>query len=110
MALDESDHKIQRLYKYQPNNIHTLNILQNNEFYFSFVEDFNDPFDCRVRLVLPTNREQWETHARDHNIPENLARIVIRFLETINYDTEKIMQEYEKSHFRTIIVYCLSEK
>ena len=109
MALDESDHKIQRLYKYQPNNIHTLNILQNNEFYFSFVEDFNDPFDCRVRLVLPTNREQWETHARDHNIPENLARIVIRFLETINYDTEKIMQEYEKSHFRTIIVYCLSE-
>lgn len=109
MALDEGDHKIRRLYKYRTDNIHTLDILQNSELYFSFVEEFNDPFDCRVRIVLPTNREQWETHARYHNIPENLAHPVIRFLEAINYDTETIMQEYEKSHFRTITVCCLSE-
>lgn len=109
MALDEIDYKVQRLYKYRPDNLHTLNILKNSELYFSFVEEFNDPFDCKVRLVLPTNREQWETHARNHNIPDILAQNVIRFLDTINYDTEKIMQEHEKSYFRTITVYCLSE-
>jgi len=109
MALEEGDDKIQRLYKYRPDNVHTLDILQNNELYFSFVEEFNDPFDCRVNLILPTNKEQWEVQAKKYRIEETLARKAIKWLETINFDTEKIIQQYEKSNFRTIMLYCLSE-
>ncbi len=109
MALEDGDDKIRRLYKYRPDNEHTLDILRNNEFYFSFVEEFNDPFDCRVSVVLPTNKEQWETHAKEHHIDEDLAGSAIKWLEVINFDTEIIMQQYEKSNFHTITLYCLSE-
>jgi hypothetical protein len=109
MVLEDGDDNIRRLYKYRPDNEHTLDILRNNELYFSFVEEFNDPFDCRVSVVLPTNKEQWETHVMEHHIDENLAGPVIKWLELINFDTEKIMQQYEKSNFHTITLYCLSE-
>lgn len=109
MALEEGDHKIHRLYKYRPDNVHTLDILRNNELYFSFVEEFNDPFDCRVKFVLPSNKEQWEAHAKKHRIPEDLARNAIKGLEGIKFDAEKIIQLYEKSNFRTITLCCLSE-
>ena len=39
------------LYKYQPINKFTYNILTNNEFYLSFSNEFNDPFDS---IVFPT--------------------------------------------------------
>ena len=90
MALEDGDDKIQRLYKYRPDNEHTLDILRNNELYFSFVEEINDPCDCRVNVVLPTNKEQWEAHAKSHRIPGILARETIKALEAINFDTEKI--------------------
>lgn len=109
MALEDDDDKIQRLYKYRPDNVHTLDILRNNELYFSFVEEFNDPFDCRVNIVFPINKEQWEANAKEHHIEETVARKAIKALEEINFDTEKIMQQYEKSNFRTITLYCLSE-
>lgn len=109
MALEEGDYKINRLYKYRPANEHTLDILRNNEIYFSFVEEFNDPFDCRVNLVLPTNKEQWEAHAKKQRIPEDIVRKSMQVLEALNFDAEKIIQQYEKSTFRTIMLYCLSE-
>ena len=109
MALEDGDDKIQRLYKYRPDNEHTLDILRNNELYYSFVEEINDPFDCKINIALPTNKEQLETHAKKHHIEETLARVTIKALEVINFDTEKIMQEYGKSNFRTITMCCLSE-
>jgi len=109
MTIEEGDYKIQRLYKYQPDNAYTIDILRNNELYFSFIKELNDPFDCRVNLVLPTNKEQWEAHIKKHRIEENVARNTIKLLEALNYDTEKIKLLYEKSNFSTITLYCLSE-
>lgn len=109
MALETDDHKIKRLYKYRPDNDHTLNILKNNELYFSFVEDFNDPFDCRVNLLLPNNKKEWEDHAKKHKIPDVLASQAIKALEQLNYDSEKVMKLYEKTNFKTITLCCLSE-
>lgn len=109
MALDPDDYKIKRLYKYRPDNDHTLDILRNNELYFSFVEEFNDPFDCRVNFLLPRNKIEWEDHVKKHNIPDALARQAIKALEQINFDSEKIIKLYEKTNFKTITLCCLSE-
>ena len=109
MALEPDDHKIKRLYKYRPDNDHTINILKNNELYFSFIEEINDPFDCRVNLLLPNNKKEWEDHAKKHNIPEAIARQAITVLEQINFDSEKVIKLYEKTNFKTITLCCLSE-
>lgn len=109
MALEPGDHKIKRLYKYRPDNDHTLDILGNSELYFSFPEEFNDPFDCRINLLLPNNKKEWEDHAKRHNIPDALAREAIKALERINFDSEQVIKLHEKTNFKTITLYCLSE-
>ncbi len=109
MALEEGDYKIHRLYKYRPANEHTLDILRNNELYFSFAEEFNDPFDCRLKLVLPNNKEQWEAAVKKRCFPEDFIREYMQGLEAINFDAEKFIQLYQKSTFSTITLYCFSE-
>lgn len=41
---------IHRVFKYRPANKHTLDLLRNQNVHFSFPDEFNDPFDCKVSI------------------------------------------------------------
>ena len=59
--------------------------------------------------MSPNNKEQWESQAKKHRIPEDIVRKTMQVLEAINFDAEKIIQQDEKSTFRTVTLCCLSE-
>ncbi|MDZ4780034.1 MAG: hypothetical protein SGJ19_07270 [Planctomycetia bacterium] len=40
------------LYKYRAANERTVAVIERGELYFSFATDFNDPFDCVLRLSM----------------------------------------------------------
>lgn len=110
MSFDGSEHKIHRLYKYRPDNRHTLDIIKHQELYFSFTEDFNDPFDSRVLVAhFSGNESQWNANAEKYDIPEDIKRGAMKTFESLKFDGDKIREVYEKQKFKTFIVYCMSE-
>jgi hypothetical protein len=111
MSLVSGDENRTLMYKYRPDNENTLRILRNQEMYFSFVEDFNDPFDCRVTLDCKGTEEDWIrlSESLPIPIPQNIKTVTIKYLRSINFDPVKIRTLYKQHNFRTIVVYCLSE-
>ena len=112
MLLDNSEQfeKAKRLYKYRPNNEHTLRLLEYQEFYFSFPEDFNDPFDCRVLFDCEGDADDWRRLAESMNIPIELRRKAMETLSSVGYDSQAIKKMYENNYLKkSFLVYCLSE-
>jgi hypothetical protein len=104
------DKRVTRLYKYRQDNDHTLQILKNQELYFSFTRDFNDPFDCRIIIDCNGSDEsKWRALAERQRIPEPLYQAALKGLRSVGFDANKIKQMYEKTDFKTYIIYCLSE-
>ncbi len=100
VALRQGDEKVKRLYKYRQDNDHTLQILKNQELYFSFVIDFNDPFDCRVMVDWNGSDENnWRALAEREYIPEPIRQGALEGLRSIGFDANKIKQIYDKSEF-----------
>jgi hypothetical protein len=99
-----------RLYKYRQDNDHTLQMLKNQELYFSFVKDFNDPFDCRIIIDCKGSDEKsWRALAEREHIPEPIKQKALEGLRSIGFDADKIKQLYDKQNFKTYIIWCLSE-
>lgn len=111
MSLVSGDENRPLMYKYRPDNQNTLRILRNQEMYFSFVADFNDPFDCRVTVDCKGTEEDWIRYSENLPIPipQNIKTVTINYLRSINFDPEKIRTLCKQQNFRTIVVYCLSE-
>lgn len=109
VSFEEGEHKINRLYKYRPDNRHTLDIIKHLEFYFSFAEDFNDPFDSKVLVAnFSGDESQWNANAERYDIPEDLKSGALKALKSLKFDGEKIRELYEKQKSGNI-VYCMSE-
>lgn len=112
MLLDNSEQfeKLKRLYKYRPDNEHTLRLLEYQEFYFSFAEDFNDPFDCRVLIDCEGDADDWRRLAESIPISTETNREAMETLRSVDYDSKAIKKIYEKCYLKkSVLVYCLSE-
>lgn len=109
MALRQGDEKIKRLYKYRPDNEHTLRLLECQELWFSFAADFNDPFDCRVLLDCDGDEGDWMKLAESLPISTEEKRKGMEYLKSISFDPKTIKEQHDKYDFRNLIVYCLSE-
>jgi len=110
MALKQGDEKVKRLYKYRPNNNYTLRLLEYQELYFSFIKDFNDPFDCRIIIdCIGSDEKSWRELAEKKHIPEPIRQEALEGLRSIGFEANKIKQIYDKSDFKTEVIYCLSE-
>ncbi len=48
-----------KLYKYRPVNEHTKNIFLEESLYLPGRRQFNDPFDCRIKLNTVCTRERF---------------------------------------------------
>ena len=109
MTLLAGDESRPLMYKYRPDNETTLRILRNKEMYFSFVADFNDPFDCRVTVNCKGTERDWTEYANSLPIPQAIKCQTLSYLRSINFDPETILSQYKKQNFQTVVVYCLSE-
>jgi len=110
MELRLGDKRVTNLYKYRPDNDHTLQILKNQELYFSFTRDFNDPFDCRILIDFSgSNENNWRALAERERIPEPTLQKAVEGLCSIGFDANEIKRIYNKANFNTYIIYCLSE-
>jgi hypothetical protein len=58
-------------YKYRPINFHTEQLLRNQEIYFSFGYEYNDPFDSKVRIDPSASVEEVLATLEETPIPEN---------------------------------------
>lgn len=110
MESNAGDKKIARLYKYRRNNDYTLQMLKNQELYFSFTKDFNDPFDSRIIINCDgSDEDSWRALAEKRNIPEQIRQGALESLKSINFDCNRIKTIYDKHNFKICIICCLSE-
>jgi hypothetical protein len=54
----------QHLYKYYAFNERSISVMVNNVIYFAHPDQFNDPFDCRIRLKYDGTDEDWKPFLR----------------------------------------------
>ncbi len=52
------------LYKYRKFDERTISIIVNHAIYFAHADQFNDPFDCRIRFSYEGTDEVWEKFFR----------------------------------------------
>ncbi|MHC4334517.1 MAG: DUF2971 domain-containing protein [Planctomycetota bacterium] len=111
MALREGHEELKRLYKYRPDNGHTLRVLECQELWFPFAEDFNDPFDCRVLIDSEGegDEDDWRKLAESIPMSTETKRGAMEYLKSINFDPKTIKEQSDKHDRKTYIVYCLSE-
>jgi len=106
------------LYKYRKFSTRSLVSLEQNKFYFSNPDYFNDPFDCSIQPVY--SKENVEDFVEDFKyavmhikeFTEYLATQYIkkRFNENIETLKDEMIQYYEKIILRQVGVFCLSAK
>ena len=77
------------LYQYKPVNKFTLELLINNEFYYPFPKEFNDPFDCISYFTYPQTKENIEKYFKEEE-DRNRVEQMRTYLESVNYDTDII--------------------
>lgn len=107
MLLDNE--KVKLLYKYRPDNKHTLRSLEFQEFYFSFPYEFNDPFDSRVLVDCEGDEDDWSELAEFVGISTDARSKAMETLKSLDFDSQAIKKIYEGRQERFILVYCLSE-
>ncbi|MFA6262056.1 MAG: DUF2971 domain-containing protein [Bacteroidia bacterium] len=50
------------LYKYRPLDEWTIKELKERTIHFKCPNEYNDPFDCRINLIIDGTDEQWESY------------------------------------------------
>jgi hypothetical protein len=102
------------LYKYKSINDYTKKLLIDNELYFSFPQDFNDPFDCFIVSDYWGDEDEWNRFLdRINPPPESRARIEI-MLKELNYDKElirdKLPETIRSNENKFALLYPLTTK
>ena len=82
-------------YKYRAINDNTLNVLKNQELYFSHSSEFNDPFDSKSDLIWKGKMEDW---IRFYSKYENKNPIVVK--NFINETIKKGLLKKKKGYIQ----------
>lgn len=73
------------LYKYRRFNEETISIIVNSAIYFAKADDFNDPFDCKVRFNYEGTDEEWRTALTQmltQHHPELSIEVICRMVDS----------------------------
>ncbi|MDD5361051.1 MAG: DUF2971 domain-containing protein [Ignavibacteria bacterium] len=89
METDDNS-EVEILYKYKPINKYTLSSLINNEFYFAFPNEFNDPYDSELYSYREGTPEQWDKYLKNINIEPEIKEKYQKLIHFMNYDNELI--------------------
>ena len=108
-----------KLYKYRIANKHTDDIFTQNQLYFSFPLDFNDPFDCRLPVSYQAPKKVIRQKLiRSLNEYLGISKKAAKsradeIVSSIDFNPEKLRQLSEwtiEQLMSSIVVFCLSEK
>jgi len=97
------------LFKYSPINGWTIEGLRDKTIHFKCPADYNDPFDCRINLVIDGTDEQWESYRKRIGIT---AEQLNEYKKTSKVTFENSGEYYKEIHrhsLRTIHLSCFSE-
>jgi hypothetical protein len=113
----------EKYYKYRPlytpdgkEHPFTASIIEKAELWFSAPKDFNDPFDCNLRLhVNDSTDEEWEGYMDDmmRAYPADRRNLEIAKKQKIwrkGPDALKIGEKTWKENYERSSVFCLSKK
>jgi hypothetical protein len=81
-SLKAKNRGVDFLYKFRKADAYAEDILKTDRLYFASPREFNDPFDCRVRVTMYGSLEDWRRYYRTKFFLENdlrghsLARVV----------------------------------
>lgn len=101
------NNKIMIVYKYRPVDKYTLELLINNELYFSFPEDFNDPFDSNIPIdfsnISNEDFKLWIERVGNESDNSFLRKIDIEKIPSEHWEKIKLkFNEVNESKF----LYC----
>lgn len=83
----------QIFYKYKNINNYTYDLLLNNEFYYSFPHEMNDPFDCYVYSESRGEKDDYINFLNRVSGSIEKKNNVYRLLESCNYNTDEINKQ-----------------
>lgn len=105
---------ISYLYKYRTIDKYTIKTLKNNELYFSFPSEFNDPFDVKIDFNFEGEKADWKKYLLNispYNSESKIEKILNSF-EEYNYNIRELPTFDKENYFNaaeSIIILCLSE-
>lgn len=83
----------QILYKYKKINKFTYDLLLNNEFYYSFPHEMNDPFDCYVYSEYRGNKDDYIKFLKRTSVSTEMKNNAYNFLDSCNFNSEEIYKK-----------------
>jgi hypothetical protein len=79
------------IYKHQSVNTNLYNLLMNNEFYFAFPDQLNDPMDCKFNIIHEGNENDWRAWLdRFDFFPPKAKEFLFNYMKENGFD-EKIL-------------------
>jgi hypothetical protein len=88
--------------------------LKNNELYFSFPSEFNDPFDTKIEVEPKGEKHDWRSYLQEmeFDIPQEYIERILNLFKDYNYNIEEIPDVNKEDYFnfsKEIVILCLSE-
>jgi hypothetical protein len=98
-----------KLYKYQRINHHLIDSLKNNTIHFTCPNNYNDPFDCRLKLIIDGTKEEWELYRQRINLPVNELDDYISKKTITQEDSGVFNKEIQQNALLKARISCFSE-
>jgi len=109
MALLPGDENIKHLYKFRPANSHTLDNLIKQQLRFSYPKEFNDPFDCAIKMTFDGTVQDWRKWLEELRISPAERLSLGQYLASINYNGKAFDQSKYPEDINSLLVVALSE-
>ena len=109
MTLLPGDQKVKRLYKYWGEGKHTYKNLKKGQLYFSTPNRFNDPFDCRPRVVFDGTNADWIRWLNEQHLKPHEKQIMKQYLQDNDYDGARFLLHSRNKEINSLLVLSLSE-
>jgi hypothetical protein len=97
------------LFKYGQVKDYTLESLRKHTIHFKCPNDYNDPFDCRLKLVIDGTNEEWKQYGQRLGLADDQIE-EIKKKETITIENSgSFIKETQHHALLTTRISCFSE-
>ncbi len=100
---------ILNLYKYRPIDEWTIKGLKEKTIHFKCPAEYNDPFDCRLNLIIDGTDEQWESYRQRMGISLDELNSYKANRKITSGNSGKYYKEIHRHSLLTIRISCFSE-
>jgi len=107
-----------KLYKYYTINEYFFKFIKENKCWFSAPKDFNDPFDCRLKIKIGNNKEEILLNMEQSGLlsmmlqdfsSENMD-LANKIIDKETLFNETMTIAHQEAINQTIGIYCMTER